>query len=199
MPLPTQYIRATVVYHSNDIGGFQMIFWFIHAGADFPIDQGYAANIANAVDASQGFNLRQQMASSAVYDGTLISVNDNGRVFTAYSTGSAGIGGVGGDSCPDFVCAVLRKRANVPGRRGIGRWRMSCLPESYTTDNRLNGAGIGALVPLVANLWAHLIVGADTWVSAHHSQRNVTLLPIVDGTVDSKLGRMKRRTLKSLI
>jgi hypothetical protein len=193
MPLPNQFAHSVLYYQSDSGRKMEMICWHIPAGPVAGIDPIYATAFANAVDCTIGVQLKTGLGIVDQYLGVKIDIHDSGVVYTGTSTASRGSGLVAGDDLPDFCCAVLRKFAGVPGRPGMGRWRIGCVPEAMTDDNQLTGPGRTQYLLLGGIAMGGMAVGGDTWNGAHRSVTNDTLIQIVQRDVDINIGRISKR------
>jgi hypothetical protein len=107
-------------------------------------------------------------------------------------------GTVVSSSLPSSMAFVIRRRTNLPGRRGYGRIYLCGFPVAWEVDSAVN-TGLAAFTTFwtgfAANINADLISGAITWSPRHYapSLGAVRAQVIRQWAYDSVLRNQRRR------
>lgn len=106
-------------------------------------------------------------------------------------------GTVGGDTCPSYTAVVIQRRTNVPGKSGRGRIYVPCVPEASTDDSYLSD--LTKHQALIVALMINMDVEETTFVPQHYSPRLDSMTPVAFWVLDSVLGTMRTRKVKTVI
>jgi len=103
-------------------------------------------------------------------------------------------------SLPSSMAFVVRRRTNLPGRRGYGRIYLCGFPVTWEVDSAVNTAHVdfvAAITPFLANVNADLINGGITWSPRHYSPSldAVRANVIRQWAYDSVLRNQRRRQI----
>jgi len=104
-----------------------------------------------------------------------------------------------GDSLPSSVALVVKRRTDIPGRRGFGRIFLCGVPVAWDADSRIDTADVNfdtAMVGLLANIGSNITNAANTFRPGHYMP-TLTLVsrfqPVTIWSFDSVLRNQRRR------
>lgn len=195
--LPGTYCRALVIYGNDDSGSdpFVNILWFNMAGvaADW---QAAAEDLAAALDTAISPVAINCLAADARYIAVKVEMAVAAVSYTAANNANAQVGQVLGDSCPDYVAAVIRKKTARGGRTGRGRWFMPCVPEAFTNTSALTPGAVTSYGLLADTYVDTYVAGGVTFVAAHWSPTDLVFEPLTGYLVAPLLQTQRGRLLR---
>lgn len=179
-----------------------------HWKALTPFPGGSAATLGASLQAVVEVAMQGVTTTDFAIDNyTVRMIDDPLAVPAVVLSGAAGT--VTGDRAASFVAAVLRKNTGVPSRSFRGSMHFGAVPESMTTKDVLNAAGIAAYT-ILFTLWNGMAASGisdgvqpffPVVISTILSNRIATPsiftgASIQTYTLNEKLGTMKRRKEK---
>lgn len=196
MPLPTVTLTAFLVYGSDENSPFVNVLHYFQMGT-FDADDDEATAMAGYVDGTIAPNLIGVLAADCRYFRSFVRISNDGVVFEAENTNSAAQGDIAGQSLPDYAAAIIRKRTAVGGKTGRGRWYVGCVAEAFQDTGFLTPAALTAYQALAANLIINPSPGGGTWIAAHLSRKDNTLVGLTDCRAIAQLGTLRRRMFRA--
>lgn len=198
MAMPTNYVKATVITGRNIDSAWANVLWYELASAPAGDALTFAESAADAIQNAVRDDWVELLSNVAYFFGVVAAVNLAGNVYTG-NTIYAGTNGTNdADVMPNFVSGIVRKRTSTPGKSGRGRWYISGIAESLQEGSRLTGAGLGLLGALCEHLNETLVVSGINLAPRHHSQKNDSLVPIVNVQPLFALGTQRRRMFRGV-
>jgi len=200
MALPTNYAVISTVYGSDEKSPFMNILWFEVTGTSVPDPQTAAQNAVNLFSSAAALQYQAVMPTEAKWIGARIRLSLAGVAYEAGSAAGAGPGtGGSGDELPDYCAAIIRKRTNVAGKSGRGRWYIGAMSEASCDTSILTAGSITAYDSLGNFLNTGFTTSGLTFAPRHHSQKNNALYPIAFVKTQPNLGTQRRRRLRQTI
>jgi hypothetical protein len=175
----------------------------IAGGVDTPFN--LAGNLANAILAAPwwGFydDLHSNEWSAILFQ--IAQVSASGMPIMLSPTYETNIvdnpGDFVGDSLPSSVALVIKRRTDIPGRKGFGRIFLTAVPVAWEADSRIDDTDVNfssAMTGFLANVGANMTNGGITWRPVHYMP-SLTLVsraqPIRIWSYDSVLRNQRRR------
>lgn len=181
-------------------------FYYQHTAGGAIADITTATSLVNAILGSAWWPFYLDM-HSAEWVATVISpqrISDGDPTATLTPTYNIDIvdapGTTGGGSLPSSMAFVIRRRTNLPGRRGYGRIYLTGFPLAWENDSIANlgvPAFVTAISGFIANANADLVNGANTWSPRHYAAKNTLTraTPIRQWAYDLVLRNQRRRQI----
>lgn len=109
------------------------------------------------------------------------------------------VGDYVGESLPTSVALVVKRRTDIPGRRGFGRIFLTGVPVDWEDDSRIDTVNVNfsaAMTALLANINSAIVNGANTFRPGHYMPSMILISrfqPITLWSYDSVLRNQRRR------
>jgi len=200
MPLPTNFVVATLRYGSGGNPAQLNVLWYDLTGTvGEPTPDDDANMIATAIASHFNDELSAVMTTETDLRGVVATCDFAGSVFTAGQPFTALAGDITGDTLPEFCAVVIQKRTAQPGRAGRGRWYIGCVPESFTDNGETTLSADAAYDALKTKLISPVTAGGATLTPVLYSKSINTTFPLTSAKVNSALGTERRRLVRPLI
>jgi len=198
MPLPLVYATAYVVYGSDERQPFVNVIHYRQID-EFDVTQADVDELANNIDSAVGPKIIAVIPDDCTYFHTSVHVNDHGVTLSSSAAVETGNGALTPPSLPDYAAVIIRKRTNVGGKTGRGRWYVGCLGVDKIDTGRVIPAFLPTYQQLANTMAANVVTAAGTWEPVHYSRKDVTMVQIHDVKAQAITGTQRRRRLRPAI
>lgn len=189
-PAGIDWVRA-IVFGLGDLKEFSNDFWFsVSAGS---ISSGYNYHGASqAIYTGLTTAWQPAITTSTTLRGVQVEYNDGtGTVSDDFYDSVSGTGI--GNTVPEDVAVIVRKRTANHTASGKGRWYFCGAGTADCNGSYLNSSGITDWQAAAIGFKTAITFGGVTFSPAHFSAKTGLLYPIVDTPVVGLLGTRRRR------
>lgn len=188
-------------FKTDDRQPVQTDSWYKGSAAVAPANmQSYAQALATAAQTNLQAPFAAWMAGDSHYLGCTAHLYSSSLVGIGRELNPVGtVGTLTGDTCPDYVSAIVRKYTQTPGRNGRGRQYIPCVAEINTDTSLLTDDGFDALGDIADGILTTLSDPGDgAWEAGHYDRKTPAIVSPVSLRTIEVLTTQRRRRLRLL-